>query len=121
MGVIQNSINGALGTVAAGLTIGKKLGGSEDNSLNEANIMLKDADAKEDLGKLQQEYSAGSAELNMWKQGKVDVGNGNYMDTNDDLTNDIKMRVRALKVLKEKITARKLQIGAYKEMLGGKQ
>lgn len=90
-------------------------------SLKQASTMLKKADAEEELGKLQEEYKPLKEELGQWKKGLVDVGNGNYMQTNEDLSNDIKMRQKALKIMKEKIKARKLQIRTYKNMLGGKK
>ena len=90
-------------------------------SLKQASTMLKKADAEEELGKLQEEYKPLKEELGQWKKGLVDVGNGNYMQTNEDLSSDIKMRQKALKIMKEKIKARKLQIRTYKNMLGGKK
>lgn len=90
-------------------------------ALKNASTMLKKADAEEELGKLQEEYKPLKEELGQWKKGLVDVGNGNYMPTSDDLSQDIKMRSKALKVMNEKIKARKLQIKTYKNMLGGKK
>ena len=90
-------------------------------SLKQASTMLKKADVEEELGKLQEEYKPLKEELGQWKKGLVDVGNGNYMQTNEDLSSDIKMRQKALKIMKEKIKARKLQIRTYKNMLGGKK
>lgn len=90
-------------------------------SLKQASTMLKKAGAEEELGKLQEEYKPLKEELGQWKKGLVDVGNGNYMQTNEDLSSDIKMRQKALKIMKEKIKARKLQIRTYKNMLGGKK
>lgn len=90
-------------------------------ALKNASTMLKKADAEEELGKLEQEYKPLKEELGQWKKGLVDVGNGNYMPTSDDLSSDIKMRKKSLKIMKEKIKARKLQVNTYKEMLGGKK
>lgn len=93
----------------------------DKEALKQADIMLKKADAEEKLDKLKGEYKESNTELQQWKKGMVDVGNGTYMQTNDDLSQDIKMRKKALKVMKEKIKARKLQITTYKTMLGGKK
>ena len=90
-------------------------------ALQEASLMLKKADAEEDINKLKGQYNESNAELKKWKQGLVDVGDGHYMSTNDDLSSDIKMRSKSLKVLKEKIKAKKIQIDTYKKMLGGKK
>ena len=90
-------------------------------ALKNASTMLKKADAEEELGKLQQEYKPLKEELGQWKKGLVDVGNGTYMKTSDDLSQDIKMRRKSLKIMSEKIKARKMQVKAYKEILGGKK
>lgn len=90
-------------------------------ALKQADIMLKKADAEEELDKLEQEYKSSSAELKQWKKGLVDVGNGSYMPTNEDLSQDIKMRKKSLKIMKEKIKARKMQLDTYKKLLGGKK
>ena len=90
-------------------------------ALTQADIMLKKADVEESLGKLKKEYDESNAELKQWKQGKVDVGGGNYMKTEEDLSKDIKMRSKSLKIMREKIKARKMQLATYKNLLGGKK
>lgn len=137
MGAIQNSINNMLTTAAAGIAVAKKVDSKEEpkeekevktsevnpekEALKQADTMLKKADAEEALSKLQDAYKVSNAELKQWKKGMVDVGNGTYMQTNDDLSSDIKMRKKALKVMKEKITARKLQVETYAKLIGGKK
>ena len=125
MGAIQNSMNTILGTAAAGIAIANKMAPKEEDesakALKEADTLLKKSEAEEDLSKLNEQYAKDKEELGHWQEGKVDVGNGNYMETNEDLSKDIKMRKKALKVMKEKIKARKLQISTYKTMLGGKK
>lgn len=123
MGAIQNSLNSITTSVAAGVLAATGIGKGEDESakaLKEADTLLKKSEAEEDLSKLNEQYAKDKEELGHWQEGKVDVGNGNYMETNEDLSKDIKMRKKALKVMKEKIKARKLQITTYKTMLGGK-
>lgn len=90
-------------------------------ALKQADIMLKKVGAEEEMNKLKGEYNESKSELNRWKQGLVDVGGGNYMTTQDDLSVDIKMRQKSLKLIREKIKAKKIQIDAYKSMLGGKK
>ena len=124
MGAIQNSLNSITTSVAAGVLAAKGIGQGEDESakaLKEADTLLKKSEAEEALGKLKDQYDIDSKELKQWKQGKVDVGNGNYMETNEDLSKDIKMRKKSLKIMKEKIKARKLQLDTYSSMLGGKK
>lgn len=125
MGAIQGSMNKMLGTAAAGIAIANKMAPKEEDenveNLKEADTLLKKAEAEEDLDKLQGEYKAGKAEVKMWKQGMVDIGGGNYMQTGEDLSQDIRMRNKALRIMNQKIKARKLQISAYKEILGGKR
>ena len=125
MSAIQNSMNKMLGTAAAGIAIASKMAPKEEDengeALKEADALLKKSEAEEDLNKLNEQYAKDKDELGHWQEGKVDVGNGNYMETNEDLSKDIKMRKKALKVMKEKMKARKLQLEAYKTMLGGKK
>ena len=93
----------------------------DKEALKQADMILKKADAEEKLDKLKGEYKESNAELQQWKKGMVDVGNGTYMQTNDDLSQDIKMRRKSLKIMKEKIKARKMQLDTYKKLLGGKK
>ena len=91
----------------------------DKEALKKADVMLKKADVEEKLGKLQDEYKTSKDELKQWKKGMVDVGNGTYMKTNDDLTKDIKLRSKSLKIMAEKITAMKLQRDTYRRIIGG--
>ena len=92
---------------------------SDENevALEKADIMLKKAKAEEDLDKLNEGYKKDKETLKMWKQGMVDVGNGTYMQTSDDLSKDIKIMQRSLKIQREKRKARNLQISALKDKL----
>ncbi|MBO7735616.1 MAG: hypothetical protein J6S67_23825 [Methanobrevibacter sp.] len=135
---IQNSLNSVVGALAGAALAGKHAKDKKEKedlkqqeqvetvdenaeALKQANTMLKKAGVEEDLGKLQEEYKKDKEELGQWKQGLVDVGNGTYMKTNDDLSEDIKMRNKALKVMRQKMKAKRMQIDAYKNMLGGKK
>ena len=103
---IQNSLNSVVGALAGAALAGKHAHDKKEKenlkqqgqvetvdenaeALKQANIMLKKAGVEEDLGKLQEEYKKDKEELGQWKQGLVDVGNGTYMKTNDDLSDDI--------------------------------
>ena len=122
MGAIQGSINSMLGSVAVAAAGAKHI--KEQKAANEiakAGMAEKKAGVDEELLKLEGEQETQEKELELISTGRTPEGEIRLDVDEEVITKDIESRKKALQVLKEKITAKRLLQGAYQRALGGKE